>query len=157
MDSLPLVGRVGVGRLRSHFVSGRVTSKSHIDVSLPHPNLPSMDRKATTFRIDPVVRDGLFKLSELLHRPANQLAKDALKEYVDRRIGEVEDDLESTLEDLRAYRKSDPNFDRAIAEVVEAEVNLKNDPAEGKLIKPKSRTRKRARVSRRMYRDAIRR
>ena len=53
-----------------------------------------MDRKATTFRIDPQVRDGLFKLSALLHRPANQLANDALKEYVDRRILEVEDDLE---------------------------------------------------------------
>jgi predicted transcriptional regulator len=95
-----------------------------------------LDRKATTFRIDPVVRDGLFKLSALLGRPANQLANDALREYVDRRIGEVEDDLESTLADLRAYRKSDPNFDRAIAEFVEAEVNLKDDPAEGKLVEP---------------------
>ena len=102
-----------------------------------------MDRKATTFRIDPVVRDGLFKLSELLHRPANQLANDALKEYVDRRIVEVEDDLESTLEDLRAYRESDPNFDRAIAEIADAEARMKNDPAEGKRVKPTARNRKR--------------
>lgn len=86
-----------------------------------------MPRKATTFRIDPTVREGLFKLSALLNRPANQLANDALREYVDRRIGEVEDDLESTLEDIRAYRKRDPNFDLAIAEVAEAEVGLAGD------------------------------
>jgi predicted transcriptional regulator len=102
-----------------------------------------MERKATTFRIDPQVRAGLFKLSALLHRPANQLANDALKEYVDRRIAEVEDDLESTLEDLRAYRKRDPNFERAIAEVAEAEAAITDDPAEGKVIEPIGPTRKR--------------
>jgi hypothetical protein len=44
-----------------------------------------------------------------------------------------EADLEATLdlESLRAYRKSDPNFERAIADWVDAEASLKEDPAEG--------------------------
>ena len=82
-----------------------------------------MERVATTFRIDPVVKDGLSKLSNLLHQSLNQLANEAIKEFVARRILEVENDLESTLEDLRAYRKSDPNFERAIADFVEAETS----------------------------------
>ena len=90
-------------------------------------------RKATTFRIDPVIKAGLVKLSKQLRRPLNKLANEALGEYVVRRTLEVEDDLQSTLEDFRAYRKSDPNFDRAIAEFVEAEATVKHDPAEGRI------------------------
>ena len=91
-------------------------------------------RKATTFRIDPVIKAGLVKLSKLLGQPLNKLANEALREYVGRRILEVEDELESTLKDLRAYRKSDPNFDHAIAEFVEAETTVKHDPAEGRIV-----------------------
>jgi hypothetical protein len=42
-----------------------------------------------------------------------------------RRSKGVEVDLEATLESLRAYRKSDPNFERAIADYVDAEASLK--------------------------------
>ncbi len=77
---------------------------------------------------------GLGRLSKLLGQSLNTLAIDALREYVVRRTLEVEDDLESTLEDLRAYRKSDPNFERAIAEFVEAEATVKHDPAEGRIV-----------------------
>jgi hypothetical protein len=38
---------------------------------------------------------------------------------------------ESTLESLRAYRQSDPNFERAVADYVDAESSLQEDPAEG--------------------------
>lgn len=94
-----------------------------------------MDRVATTFRLDPVVKDGLAKLCKLQRQSLNQLANQAIKEFVARRVVEVEDDLESTLEDLRAYRKRDPNFERAIAEFVEAEATAKDDPAEGRVVK----------------------
>jgi len=40
-------------------------------------------------------------------------------------------DLEATLESLRAYRRSDPNFERALADYVDAEASLTDDPAEG--------------------------
>jgi len=95
----------------------------------------TMERVATTFRIEPVLKEGLSKLSRLEHRSLNQLANQAIKEFVAKRIVEVEDDLESTLEDLRAYRKRDPDFESAIAEFVEAEVTVKDDPAEGRVIK----------------------
>ena len=62
---------------------------------------------------------GLNKLSKLLHKPLNKLANEAIREYVDRRIAEVELDLASTLEDLRAYRKRDPNFEHSIEAFVE--------------------------------------
>jgi len=43
----------------------------------------------------------------------------------------VDADLEATLESLRAYRKKDPNFERAIADYVDVDASLKEDPAEG--------------------------
>ena len=91
-------------------------------------------RKATTFRIDPGIKGALVKLSKLLGQPLNKLANEALGEYVVRRTLEVEDGLESTLEDLRAYRKNDPNFKRVIAEFVEAEATADHDPAEGRVV-----------------------
>lgn len=102
-------------------------------------------RKATTFRIDPVIRGGLVKLSKLLRQPLNRLANEALAEYVARRTLEVEDDLVTTLEDLRAYRKGDANFDRAIAQFVEAEATVKHDPAEGRIVSPAGPTESKVR------------
>jgi hypothetical protein len=49
------------------------------------------------------------------------------------RMGEAQGDLELTLEDLRAYRKRDPDFERAIAEFIEAEAT-EDDPAEGRVV-----------------------
>jgi hypothetical protein len=39
--------------------------------------------------------------------------------------------LKATLGKLRLYRKSDPSFERAIADYIDAEASLKEDPAEG--------------------------
>lgn len=97
-------------------------------------NGDAMERVATTFRIDPVVKARLSKLSKLMHTSLNQLANEAIKEYVAKLTLEVEDELESTLEELRAYRKSDPDFERAIAKFVEAEMTAKHDPAEGRVV-----------------------
>lgn len=90
-----------------------------------------MARKATTYRIDPVVQSGLAILSKVLGRPQNQLVNEAVRDFVARRSREIEVDLEATLESLRAYRKSDPRFERAIADYVDAEASLTEDPAEG--------------------------
>jgi len=91
-----------------------------------------MIRKATTYRIDPNVQAGLSTLSKILGRPQNQLVNEAVRDFVARRTREVERDLEATLEALRAYRKSDPKFERALADYVDAEASLKQDPAEGR-------------------------
>jgi|SRR6185436_9424939 len=90
-----------------------------------------MTRKATTYRIDPTVQAGLSLLSKVLGRPQNQLVNEAVRDFVARRSKEVESDLEATLESLRAYRKRDPNFERAITDYVDAEASLKEDPVEG--------------------------
>jgi predicted transcriptional regulator len=66
-------------------------------------------RKASTFRIEPSVRDALEHLSEVLNRPMNQLVNEALEDFVARRSREVEQDLEATLARLRAYRARDPH------------------------------------------------
>jgi predicted transcriptional regulator len=103
----------------------------------------SMSIKATTFRIDPVVQTGLSMLSKILGRPQNQLVNEAVRDFVARRSREIEMDLEGTLEALRAYRKNDPNFERAIADYVEAEASLKEDPAEGRRVEDIGPTQKR--------------
>jgi len=90
-----------------------------------------MEKVATTFRIDPTVRVGLSRLSKLRRKSLNN---EAIKEYVARGILEVEGELEATLEDLRAYRKSDPDFEQAITDFVDAEVTVKHDPAEGQVV-----------------------
>ena len=86
--------------------------------------------RATTFRIEPDVQERLSMLAKSLKRPLNQLVNDAVKMYVERRSKELEGDLEATLSKLRAYRDSDPDFERAIAAFAEAEVTLE-DPLEG--------------------------
>jgi hypothetical protein len=91
-------------------------------------------KKATTFRIEETTMSGLEKLSAILNKPLNKLANEAVREYVARRISEVEIDLASTLEDLRAYRKADPNFERSMAEFIESEASATHDPVEGRVV-----------------------
>jgi predicted transcriptional regulator len=110
-----------------------LTPKAYIDVMKETKRQGRPWRIATTLRIEPVLKEGLSKLSKLEHRSLNQLANQAIKEFVARRMVEVEDDLKSTLEDLRAYRKRDPNFERAIGDFVDGEVT-QDDPAEGHVV-----------------------
>jgi predicted transcriptional regulator len=94
-----------------------------------------MTRKASTFRIEPSVRGALEHLSEVLNRPMNQLVNEALEDFVVRRSHQVEQDLETTLARLRAYRARDPHFREAIAAMVEAEAQHgQDDPAQGEVV-----------------------
>lgn len=114
-----------------------MTSKCYIGITIEELKdgpVAKVAKIATTVRFDPVVKGGLAMLSKLMGRPINQLVNEAAKEYVARLTLALEDDLESTLDDLRAYQKSDPNFDRAMAEFVEAEATVKHDPAEGRIV-----------------------
>jgi predicted transcriptional regulator len=81
------------------------------------------------------VRGALEHLSEVLNRPMNQLVNEALEDFVARRSRQVEQDLETALTRLRAYRARDPHFREAIASAVEAEAQLgQDDPAQGKVV-----------------------
>ena len=90
-----------------------------------------MARIPFTLRINPAERAALEGLSKIEGRPINQLLNEAIKVYLNRR-GRQERSLETTLESLRAYRKRDPGFQRAIAAFVEAEASLE-DPLEGEV------------------------
>jgi predicted transcriptional regulator len=89
-----------------------------------------MARIPFTLRIDPEERSALQNLSQVEGRPINQLLNEAIKSYLVRQ-GKKERSLEAHLADLRAYRKRDPGFRRAIAAFVEAEASSA-DPVEGK-------------------------
>jgi hypothetical protein len=108
-------------------------SKYYFDLECEVAAMTNTTKKATTFRIEETTMVGLEKLSAILNKPLNKLANEAVREYVARRISEVEVDLASTLEDLRAYRKADPNFERSMAEFIEAEASATHDPAEGRV------------------------
>jgi hypothetical protein len=91
-----------------------------------------MARVPFTLRIDSEERFALENLSKIEGRPINQLLNEAIKSYLSRK-GQKERSLEASLKSLRAYRKQDPGFSRAIAAFVEAEASL-DDPLEGELI-----------------------
>ena len=91
-----------------------------------------MARIPFTLRIDAKERSALEYLSKIEGRPINQLLNEAIKSYLNRR-GRRERSLEANLAGLRAYRKKDPGFKRAIAAYVEAEASV-DDPVEGEAI-----------------------
>lgn len=91
-------------------------------------------KKATTIRIDPGVKKRLSRLSILTDKSINELTNEALKKYIESRSLELEKELESTLEILRAARENDPGFELGIAAFANAEAALKHDPVEGKVI-----------------------
>jgi predicted transcriptional regulator len=91
-----------------------------------------MSRTAFTLRIDAEERVALENLSRIEGRPMNQLLNEAIKGYL-RQKGKKERSLEANLAGLRAYRRQDPEFRKAMAEFVEAEATLE-DPLEGEIV-----------------------
>jgi hypothetical protein len=91
-----------------------------------------MNRTAFTLRIDAAERNALKQLSKIEGRPINQLLIEAIKSYLGQK-GEKERSLEENLNSLKAYRRKDPGFKKAIAAFVEAEATGQ-DPVEGEPI-----------------------
>jgi hypothetical protein len=91
-----------------------------------------MARTPFTLRIDAKERVALENLSKIEGRPINQILNEAIKGYLLNQ-GRKERSLEANLAGLRAYRKQDPGFQRAINAYSEAEVSLE-DPLEGEVI-----------------------
>jgi hypothetical protein len=88
-----------------------------------------MPRAAFTLRIDLEERKALKSLSKIEGRPINQLLIEAIRIYLNQK-GRREQSLEADLNSLKAYRKKDPGYRRAIASFVEAEAAV-SDPVEG--------------------------
>lgn len=91
--------------------------------------LSHMAKVPFTLRIESTERAALQHLSKIEGRPINQLLNEAIKGYLSRRT-QRERALEAHLAGLRAYRKRDPGFERAIGAFVDAEAAL-DDPLEG--------------------------
>ncbi|MGI3212846.1 hypothetical protein ACROSR_17240 [Roseovarius tibetensis] len=88
---------------------------------------------AMTLRVDQSLKDQLAKLGELRHTTMNKLINQALLQYVAKETLVVQEELEASLNSLKQYREDDPNFERAIEEVVSAELSADNDPAQGEI------------------------
>jgi hypothetical protein len=91
-----------------------------------------------TLRIDAKEIIALKTLSKVESRPVNKLLNEAIKNSLSRR-SRKERSLEANVAELRAYRKRDPGFRRAIAKYMEAEAglddSLEGEPREGRLVK----------------------
>lgn len=93
---------------------------------------PVLTRRATTVRLDPVLHNGLALLQQVLKKPLNRLVNEAVRRYVERRSAEVEIDLKEILDRVRAYRRSDLDFDAMWDAFIDAEVRYgAKDPVEG--------------------------
>ena len=91
-------------------------------------------RKATTFRLEPSVHEGLALIAKVLRVPLNRLVNEAVQAFVRQRTTEVATNMEETLKLLKARRAKDPEFERAIAEFVDSEASYAmEDPAEGQV------------------------
>jgi predicted transcriptional regulator len=89
--------------------------------------------KATTFRLDPPLQEGLMRLQVILKQPLNRLVNEAVRGFIQKRTAEVESDLQQILTRVKVYRRSDPKFKKAIAQFVDAEARFgSDDPAEGR-------------------------
>lgn len=88
---------------------------------------------AMTVRVDQNLKDQLAKLGELRHTTMNKLVNQALLQFVAKETLVVQEELEASLNSLRQYRETDPNFEQAIEEVVSAELSTDNDPAQGEI------------------------
>lgn len=93
-----------------------------------------MGRSPSTLKINPEQLEALENLSKLEGRPVNELLREAIRYYLRRRYL---NNPEGTVSDLRAYRKQDPRFQRAIEEFGDAEARFE-DPLEGELVESQS-------------------
>lgn len=89
-------------------------------------------RRATTYRLNPHLQQGLALIGKVRKVSANQMVNEAVSEYLEARTAAVTADLEETLRRVKAYREADPSFESAIAKVAESEARHGgNDPVEG--------------------------
>lgn len=86
-------------------------------------------RRATTYRLNPHLQQGLALLGKVRKMSANQMVNEAVGEYLNARTAAVTADLEETLRRVKAYRETDPNFESAIAKFAESEARHGADDA----------------------------
>ncbi|HVI06728.1 MAG TPA: hypothetical protein VND65_00395 [Candidatus Binatia bacterium] len=109
---------------------------------------------AFTLRMGIKERAALRSLSKIEGRPINQLLNAAIKNYLNRK-GQKEQSLTADLARLRAYRKKDPDLEKAIAAFAEAEARFE-DPLEGESFdEPSAESGKQASPAQNKIRDIL--
>lgn len=91
--------------------------------------------QVTTIRLDEAVQKALRLLQAHggVKRPLNKLVNLALADYIEKQAATLESELEQALRNVRAYRKTDPGYKRAIKALIDAEVAFAaEDPMEGR-------------------------
>jgi hypothetical protein len=84
--------------------------------------------------LDEAVQKGLQVLEAHsgVKRPLNKWVNIALAALIDRQAATLERDLDQALRQIKAYRKTDPGYRRAIKAFIDAEVAFAaEDPMEG--------------------------
>jgi len=98
--------------------------------------------RTKTLRLQPSYEQGLAILKRVLNIPVNKMVNEAVGEYIQRRTLEVESQLTTTLEQLQAYRRADPEFLVARQAFIHAEAQYgKDDPMEGRMVRVKPSAR----------------
>ena len=90
--------------------------------------------QVTTIRLDEAVQKGLRMLQahSSVKRPLNKWVNLALADFIEKQATTLEVELEQALKNIRAYRKTDPGYKRAIKALIDAEVAFATeDPMEG--------------------------
>jgi hypothetical protein len=98
-----------------------------------------------TLRLAPEFEVGLVLLKSVLGKAVNKMVNEAVGEYIQKRAAEVEADLTGVLEQVKAYRRADPQFKQALAQFVRAEARHGgDDPVEGVVVdvEPPARVRR---------------
>jgi predicted transcriptional regulator len=90
--------------------------------------------KASTIRLKPELQSALDAISCHLDRPKNKIVNQAVAEFLEKTTFRMRDDIEGTLQNLRAYRSKDPGFKADIERFAEAEsAYAGEDTHEGKV------------------------
>ena len=95
---------------------------------------PGTRPQVTTIRLDAAVQKGLQVLEAHsgVKRPLNKWVNIALAALIDRQAATLEHELDQALRNIKAYRKTDPGYRRAIRAFIDAEVAFAaQDPMEG--------------------------
>lgn len=95
---------------------------------------PEARPQVTTIRLDEAVQKGLHVLEAHsgVKRPLNKWVNIALAALIDRQAATLERELDQALRNIKAYRKTDPGYRRAIKAFIDAEVAFAaQDPMEG--------------------------
>lgn len=95
---------------------------------------PKARLQVTTIRLDQAVQEGLRVLEAHggVRRPLNKWVNMALADLIERQAATLENELDQALQSIRAYRKTDPGYKRAIKAFINAEVaHAAQDPMEG--------------------------